>query len=92
MTQRLDSRPFIARFGSWISQGINLFLAGSPGESLSGRTYREAALGKPHWVFLRHTIDLIFWVYEARHCRLAYLGDLERAKKRLEKASVTKPL
>ena len=70
MTSRL------IRLGDALSQvGNVLIFNGDPNYSISGDAYRR---NRP---LLRRIIDIIFRPFEADHCRMAYLNDVQKARR-----------
>jgi hypothetical protein len=76
---------YLIRVGDALSQLVNVvFLFGkNPNESISGRAYRLQDKNKA-WMYVRVTIDLLASVWEKEHCKLAYEGDVRRAKELLD--------
>ena len=76
---------YLIRVGDALSQLINVVFLWSknPNESISGRAYRLQGESKA-WMYARVTIDLLASVWEKEHCKLAYEGDVRRAKELLD--------
>lgn len=89
MATKLDIIAYEARYGRrpyWLSlliavdQLVNAALWGFTDETLSSRAHR-CAPAKRRWAIAERIINaLFFWDRqgEARHCELAYLGELAR--------------
>lgn len=62
----------------WVDQGGNVFLLGSPDETISARSYREGVLnGKRHWAAMNWFVNKLFW-FEPEHTKAAYEAEQAR--------------
>lgn len=86
-------RPYYSRVGGCLSRMLNVIVfIGHPSESLSGRCWRNR-LELPdnrYWWRLCRFVDFI-WFWEADHCKVAYLEDIEYAEQRLERHHAVTP-
>lgn len=69
----------LKKIGDALSQLANVLLLPrhqdtTPNESISGRAHRCG------WRRTERFIDWLFSPFESRHCRAAYLADVERAR------------
>lgn len=85
-----DNRPWLMKVGDLASQALNtIVFNGSPDESTSGRSYRQGELqGHKGWARMRRFVDGLFSPYEQDHCKKAYEGDLERARRRVSRSEL----
>lgn len=60
-----------------LDQLANVFLVGSPDETLSSRAYRADRDGKVFGRFFRPCIDTLFF-WQEKHCHQAYLSEVNR--------------
>ena len=76
---------YLVRVGDATSQLLNImvFLGDNPNESVSGRCYRL----RQHffWGKLKVVVDTLASPFEEDHCRVAYDGDLRRARLLVER-------
>jgi hypothetical protein len=61
------------------SQVLNVFLMGDPDMTISTRAYVNARLIGGKWIKIEKFLNFIF--RDEQHCKLAYLRDVEYAKK-----------
>ena len=75
---------YFQRVGSAFSQLVNVVVlfGDRPNESISGRSYRMARLGKRRWLRTESFINLVFRlvVDEEDHCYKAYFTDVTEAR------------
>lgn len=70
----MDSiKQYFRNWAIWITQGINVLLAGNPDEATSSRAYRLQ--DRWFWGKLREFID---WIFGEGHCLRAYTAELRR--------------
>lgn len=61
-----------------IDQTGNVFLLGSPDETISARSYREGVLQKHRgWAAMNWFVNKLFW-FEPEHTRMAYEAERYR--------------
>ena len=68
---------FCYRFLLWIDQGGNMFLGGSPDETISARAWRCRESSRA-WGCARRMIDALF-SFEPDHCQAAFENEKKRA-------------
>ena len=79
----LGVRDYFIRIGSAASQLVNVVIlfGDNPNESISGRSYRMARLGKRRWLRTESMLDLFFSIFGQKdHCYKAYFTDVTEAR------------
>jgi len=76
---------YLSRVGDAISQLLNVLIlfGNNANESISGRSHRLKSRFRS-WAWLNAFIDFIFG---RDHCELAYLNDINRAKKTISEST-----
>jgi len=73
-------RPWWRRIGDALSRLLNTIIGGSPAETISGRSHREALAGSQAWADAERWIDAAFRLLgEINHCRHTHERDLKVA-------------
>lgn len=73
-------RRYLLHLAIWLSQTLNVLLAGHPDETISARAHRNR--GRPGWRRLELAINALF--FDSRHCEKSYRADIERAWQLIE--------
>lgn len=68
---------YLLNIAIWFDQGVNVFLLGSPDETLSSRAYRADRDNKIFGRVFRPIIDTLFF-WQKKHCHQAYLTEVNR--------------
>lgn len=76
---------YLTRVGDAISQLLNVLIlfGDNANESISGRSHRLKSRFRS-WAWLNAFIDVVFG---KDHCELAYLNDIDRAKKTISESA-----
>jgi hypothetical protein len=76
---------YLLNIGDCLSQLINnaVFMADNPNQSISGRCWQQRH--DRYWRHLYSAVNFVASPWQENHCLEAYLADLDRARKMLEK-------